>query len=156
MAKSKNKNVNQLSTGDYQKTQENIRKAKGNPNKNIHHKKNGSNYGGYTAAKKAAETDRAALQAERNKLPVWVTLSMAAVFVVLVAVLVLLNTTFKGNAIFTQASSIIIGSCCGVLVYLRRFSQQPESKFQRILYVVLTVLAVVYVFMGGYGLIRLL
>ena len=30
----------------YTRQQEAIRKAKGNPNKNIHHKKNNSNYGG--------------------------------------------------------------------------------------------------------------
>lgn len=156
MAKSNNKNVNQLTTGDYQKTQENIRKAKGNPNKNVHQKKNGSNYKGYTAAKKAAEAERIAQRSDRAKMPLWVSLTMVAIFVILVVVLILMNSTFKDNAIFAQISSIVIGSCCGVLFYLRRFNVRPDSKFQKILYTVLAVMAVVYIFMGGYGLVRLL
>ena len=156
MAKSNNKNVNQLTTGDYQKTQENIRKAKGNPNKNVHQKKNGSNYKGYTAAKKAAEAERIAQRSDRAKMPLWVALTMVAIFVILVVVLILMNSTFKDNAIFAQISSIVIGSCCGALFYLRRFNVRPDSKFQKILYTVLAVMAVVYIFMGGYGLVRLL
>ncbi len=156
MAKSNNKNVNQLTTGDYQKTQENIRKAKGNPNKNVHQKKNGSNYKGYTAAKKAAEAERIAQRSDQAKMPLWVALTMVAIFVILVVVLILMNFTFKDNAIFAQISSIVIGSCCGVLFYLRRFNVRPDSKFQKILYTVLAVMAVVYIFMGGYGLFRLL
>lgn len=156
MAKSNSKNVNQLTTGDYQKTQENIRKAKGNPNKNVHQKKNGSNYKGYTAAKKAAEAERIAQRSDQAKMPLWVALTMVAIFVILVVVLILMNSTFKDNAIFAQISSIVIGSCCGVLFYLRRFNVRPDSKFQKILYAVLAVMAVVYIFMGGYGLFRLL
>ena len=156
MAKSNNKNVNQLTTGDYQKTQENIRKAKGNPNKNVHQKKNHSNYKGYTAAKKAAEAERIAQRSDQAKMPLWVALTMVAIFVILVVVLILMNSTFKDNAIFAQISSIVIGSCCGVLFYLRRFNVRPDSKFQKILYTVLAVMAVVYIFMGGYGLFRLL
>lgn len=156
MAKSNNKNVNQLTTGDYQKTQENIRKAKGNPNKNVHQKKNGSNYKGYTAAKKAAEAERIAHRSDQAKMPLWVSLTMVAIFVILVVVLILMNSTFKDNSIFAQISSIVIGSCCGVLFYLRRFNVRPDSKFQKILYTVLAVMAVVYIFMGGYGLVRLL
>ena len=34
---------------NYDQQQANIRKAKGNPNKNVHQKKNGSNYKGYAA-----------------------------------------------------------------------------------------------------------
>ena len=35
--------------------EEAIRKAKGNPNKNVHHKKKNSNYGGYTAGNYMAQ-----------------------------------------------------------------------------------------------------
>ena len=141
---------------NYDQQQANIRKAKGNPNKNVHQKKNGSNYKGYTAAKKAAEAERIAQRSDRAKMPLWVALTMVAIFVILVVVLILMNSTFKDNAIFAQISSIVIGSCCGVLFYLRRFNVRPDSKFQKILYTVLAVMAVVYIFMGGYGMVRLL
>ena len=46
---------NNVPMDSYTRQQEAIRKAKGNPNKNIHHKKNNSNYGGgdYQRAKAA-------------------------------------------------------------------------------------------------------
>ena len=133
-----------------------IRKAKGNPNKNVHQKKNGSNYKGYAAAKQEAEAARTAARRERKKYPIWVTVTMAVIFVVLIAVLVLMNTTMKDNLIFSQISSMVIGISCGVLFYMRRFTKNPDSKFQDILYVILAVMAVVMTFMGAYGLYRLL
>ena len=39
----------------YRSQQEAIRKAKGDPNKNIHHKKNNSNYGGGDYQKEKAD-----------------------------------------------------------------------------------------------------
>ena len=133
-----------------------IRKAKGNPNKNVHQKKNGSNYKGYAAAKQEAEAAKASRKPAKNPLPVWVIVTMAVIFVVLVAVLVLMNTTMKDNLIFSQISSMVIGISCGVLFYMRRFTKNPDSKFQDILYVILAVMAVVMTFMGAYGLYRLL
>ena len=53
MAKSYNPN-------NMDQRQAEIRKAKGNPNKNIHHKKKNSNYRGYAAAQHAAEAAKAA------------------------------------------------------------------------------------------------
>ena len=47
----------------YRSQQEAIRKAKGNPNKNIHHKKNNSNYGGGDYQK-----EKAALIADQERL----------------------------------------------------------------------------------------
>ena len=132
-----------------------IRKAKGNPNKNVHHKKNGSNYQGYVAGKKAAEAAKEKASA-RQRQPVWVTVCMIVIFVVLIAMLVLMNGVMKDNALFAQISTLVIGVSCGILFYLRRFSRQPDSKFQKVLSIVLAVMAVVYTFMGGYGLLRLL
>ena len=133
-----------------------IRKAKGNPNKNVHQKKNGSNYKGYAAAQKEAGAAQARRKPAKNKLPVWVIITMAVIFVVLIAVLALMNTVMKGNLIFSQVASMIIGVSCGVLFYMRRFTKNPDSKFQDILYVILAVMAVVMTFMGAYGLYRLL
>jgi len=147
---------NNYDPNNFDQQQANIRKAKGNPNKNVHQKKNGSNYKGYAAAQKEAEAAKLAKKQEKNRLPMWVTITMAVIFVVLIAVLVLMNTVMKDNLIFSQVSSMIIGLSCGALFYMRRFTKSPDSKFQDILYVILAVMAVVMTFMGAYGLYRLL
>ncbi len=147
----KNYNPNNL---DQQ--QANIRKAKGNPNKNVHQKKNGSNYKGYAAAQKEAETAKMAAKHEKNKLPTWVTVTMTVIFVILVGILVLMNTAMKDNLIFGQISTILIGVSCGMLFSLRRYTKRTDSKFQDALYVVLAVMSVVLTFMGAYGLYQLL
>ncbi len=141
---------------NYDQQQANIRKAKGNPNKNVHQKKNGSNYKGYAAAKLEAEAAKAEKQREKNRLPMWVTITMAAIFAVLVVILVLMNTTFKDNLLFGQIATILIGVSCGILFYMRNYTKNPNSKFQDILYVILAVMAVVMIVMGSYGLIQLL
>ena len=147
---------NNIGPNNLDQQQAAIRKAKGNPNKNVHQKKNGSNYKGYSAAQKETGTARTAARYERKKYPLWVTVTMIVVFVVLVAILVLMNTAMKDNLIFGQIATIIIGLSCGVLFYMRRFTKSPDSKFQDILYVILAVMAVVMTFMGAYGLYRLL
>ena len=141
---------------DYEQMQANIRKAKGNPNKNVHQKKNGSNYKGYAAAKQEAEAAKAKGRREKSKLPTWVSISMTVIFVVLVAILVLMNTVMKDNLIFGQIATIVIGVCCGMLFYMRRYTKNPDSKFQDVLYIILAVMAVVLTFMGVYGLMQVL
>lgn len=147
---------NNMGPNNLDQQQTAIRKAKGNPNKNVHQKKNGSNYKGYSAAQKEAEATKASRKPAKNPLPVWVIITMAVIFVVLIAVLVLMNTTMKDNLLFSQIASMIIGISCGALFYMRRFTKNPDSKFQDILYVILAVMAVVMTFMGAYGLYRLL
>lgn len=151
----KNKQTNSFSlNGDYAQTQEAIRKAKGNPNKNIHHKKNGSNYQGYTAARN--QELKAQRQPQRERQPLWVSVTMGGIFVLLIVVLVLMTGPLKDNAFFSQLASLLIGLACGGLFYLRRFSKQPESKFQTVLSWILAIMAAVYTFIGGYGLITML
>ena len=136
--------------------QEQIRKAKGNPNKNVHQKKNGSNYKGYAAAQKAVEEVKNNRKQEKNKLPVWVVITMAIIFAVLVVIAVLMNTTMKDNLLFGQIATIVIGLSCGVLFFMRNHTQKAGSKFQSVLYAVLAVMAVVMTIMGAYGLVQLL
>ena len=147
---------NSYSPTNYSQQQENIRKAKGNPNKNVHQKKNGSNYKGYMAAKQEAETSKIERKREKSQLPAWVIAIMGVIFVVLAAILILMNTTMKDNLLFGQISLIVIGLSCGILFYLRRYTKRESSKFQDVLYSLLAVMAVVMTFMGGYGLYRLL
>ncbi len=134
--------------------QEQIRKAKGNPNKNVHQKKNGSNYKGYTAVQKEAE--EAKKVPKQNKLPTWVIIVMAVIFAVLVAIFVLMSTAFKDNLIFGQISMILIGLSCGVLFSMRKHTKRADSTFQNALYAVLAVMAVIMTIMGAYGLVQLL
>ncbi len=141
---------------NFDQRQAEIRKAKGNPNKNVHHKKNNSNYKGYVAAKQEAEAAAKTGRDNRPRQPLWVSLTMVGVGAVLIAVLILMNGALEGNAIFAQASMVIIGVCCGIIAYLNRFSTRPDSKLQKGLSIALTVMAVVYIFMGAYGLMRVL
>ena len=157
MAKNSSNTTRNVNMGaSYDQMQANIRKAKGNPNKNVHKKKNGSNYGGYAATKQEAESTKNKNARPKVDLPLWVIITMGVIFALLVVILILMNTTMKDNLIFGQIATILIGLSCGVLFYMRRFTKREGSKFQDILYVVLAVMAVVMTFMGVYGLFRLL
>ena len=75
------KNSYKANVNQYANQEEAIRKAKGNPNKNIHSKKKNSNYGGYTTgaymAQKVAEKVN---QQEKVKLPTWLNVTLIAEF----------------------------------------------------------------------------
>ena len=60
----------------YRSQQEAIRKAKGNPNKNQHHKKNNSNYGGRDYLKEKADIKASQKERERVKLPLWLKICL--------------------------------------------------------------------------------
>ena len=60
----------------YGNRDEEIRKAKGNPNKNIHAKKKNSNYGGYNGAAEKAHK-AAEKESTLNKLPTWMKVTRA-------------------------------------------------------------------------------
>ena len=81
------KNKAQVNVNHYANQEEAIRKAKGNPNKNVHHKKKNSNYGGYTAGNYMAQKimDKAAQQ-ERVQLPTWLKVWLGVVFGALLVV----------------------------------------------------------------------
>ena len=80
------KNSYKANVNQYANQEEAIRKAKGNPNKNIHSKKKNSNYGGYTTgaymAQKVAEKVN---QQEKVKLPTWLNVTLIAEFAVVLA-----------------------------------------------------------------------
>ncbi len=141
---------------NFDQRQAEIRKAKGNPNKNVHHKKNNSNYKGYVAAKKEAEGAAKNSRDNRPRQPLWVTLTMIGVFIVLIVIVILMNGALKDNVIFGQASMLIIGVSCGIIAYLNRYGQRPDSKLQKGIGVVLTIMAVLYIFMGAFGLMQVL
>ena len=64
------KNSYKANVNQYANQEEAIRKAKGNPNKNIHSKKKNSNYGGYTTGAYMA------LRMASSWLAYWFTLAL--------------------------------------------------------------------------------
>ncbi|MGM9545218.1 MAG: hypothetical protein ACI3VI_01440 [Vescimonas sp.] len=141
----------------YPNREEEIRKAKGNPNKNNHSKKKNSNYGGYTAgtymAGKLAEKAR---QQERVKLPMWLNITLIALFAAIAVTLILRFTVYKDNLLVNYISSLLLGVTCLVLFYTRRFKHtKKNSTMYSIVTVLLTVMGVVYTGMGLLGILTM-
>ena len=141
----------------YPNREEEIRKAKGNPNKNNHSKKKNSNYGGYTAgtymAGKLAEKAR---QQERVKLPMWLNITLIALFAAIAVTLILRFTVYKDNLLVNYISSLLLGVTCLVLFYPRRFKHtKKNSAMYSIVTVLLTVMGVVYTGMGLLGILTM-
>jgi cation transport ATPase len=136
----------------YRSQQEAIRKAKGNPNKNIHHKKNNSNYGGGDYQK-----EKAALKSqttEKVKLPLWLKITLGVLFGVLLAALVLRMTVYKESLFMNYLTSLLLGLACAALFYTRRFrNSKKDGKLYSVITVLLAIMAVIY---GGMGLLGLL
>lgn len=135
----------------YRSQQEAIRKAKGNPNKNIHHKKNNSNYGGDYQKEKAALKSQAT---EKVKLPLWLKITLGVLFGVLLAALILRMTVYKESLFMNYLTSLLLGLACAALFYTRRFrNSKKDGKLYSVITVLLAIMAVVY---GGMGLLGLL
>ena len=155
----KNKVYSQIN--QYANREEEIRKAKGNPNKNNHTKKKNSNYGGYNStgagaymAQKLAEKGR---QQERVKLPMWLNITLIALFAAIAVTLILRFTVYKDSMVLNYISSLLLGVTCLVLFYTRRFKHtQKTGAVYTAVTVILSVLGVVYTGMGIIGLLTLL
>ena len=152
----KNKVYSQVN--QYANREEEIRKAKGNPNKNNHSKKKNSNYGGYNSngagaymVQKLAEKGR---QQERVKLPMWLNITLIALFAAIAVTLVLRFTVYKDSLALNYVSSLLLGVTCLVLFYTRRFKHtKKDSTFYTLVTVLLTVMGIVYTGMGLIGLL---
>ena len=141
----------------YPNREEEIRKAKGNPNKNNHSKKKNGNYGGYTAgtymAGKLAEKAR---QQERVKLPMWLNITLIALFAAIAVTLILRFTVYKDNLLVNYISSLLLGVTCLVLFYTRRFKHTKKNgTMYTVVTVLLTVMGVVYTGMGLIGILTM-
>ena len=134
----------------YRSQQEAIRKAKGNPNKNIHHKKNNSNYGGGDYQKEKAALKSQAT--EKVKLPLWLKITLGVLFGVLLAALIL--RMYKESLFMNYLTSLLLGLACAALFYTRRFrNSKKDGKLYSVITVLLAIMAVIY---GGMGLLGLL
>ncbi|MBQ0037334.1 MAG: hypothetical protein KBS74_01540 [Clostridiales bacterium] len=124
-------------TNEYTKRERDIKKAKGNPNKNKHQKKNGSNYQGAMMAKAIA--DKAAKQ-EHVKLPKWLYIVLGILFAGILVTLILRMTLFKTSLTLVYLSSLFLGVTCGVLFYTRRFFRKQKKGT---LYSVISILLMI-------------
>ena len=148
MAKNKSQRV--AATNDYEQIQRHIQKAKGNPNKNVHQKKNGSDY--KTDEREAAK--RAASQ-PKKKTPLWLKIAIGAGFVALLVLVILINTSMKGNPVIVSTTALVTGITCLLVYYSRRYLDRPVTTGYRIISIILVILGIVYGLMGLYGLFNL-
>lgn len=153
----KNKVYSQIN--QYANREEEIRKAKGNPNKNNHAKKKNSNYDGYSTsagsymAQKLAERGK---QQERVKLPMWLNITLIVLFAAIAVTLILRFTVYKENQLMNYISSLLLGVTCLVLFYTRRFKHtKKDSTFYTLVTVLLTVMGIVYTAMGLIGILTM-
>ena len=132
---------------------EQIRKAKGNPNKNVHAKKSGSNYGGYRAAERKAA--QAAQANEKVKLPSWMFVLLAVLFGLLAAALILRSTVWKDSLVMAHVTNLLVGLMCAALYYSRRWrvERQPElnTTIYKVISIALCVFALLYAGIGVMG-----
>ena len=151
----KNKDYSQIN--QYANRQEEIRKAKGNPNKNNHARKKNSNYGGHTAGRYMADklTSKAAQQ-ERVKLPMWLNITLGALFAAVLTTLILRMTVLKDSMPLNYLSALLLGVTCLVLFYIRRFRHTKKSgALYTVVTILLSVMGVVYTGMGIIGLLTI-
>ena len=152
------KNSYKANVNQYANQEEAIRKAKGNPNKNIHHKKKNSNYGGYTAGSYMAQkiVDKANQQ-ERVKLPTWLNVTLGVEFAAVLIVLILRLTAFKDSAMLGHLSSVLLGVTCGTLFYIRKYKHTKKtSAMYSIITILLVVMCLLYTTFGVLGLLGFL
>ena len=151
------KNNYQMNVNQYANQEEAKRKARGNPNKNVHQKKKNSNYGGYTAGNYMAQklVDKVNQQ-ERVKLPTWLKVYLGVVFAALLTVLMLRLTVDGDSVLLNSLSSLLLGLACLSLFYIRRFKHtKKDSTLYKAITVLLTICGVLYTVMGAVGLLIL-
>ena len=130
----------------YGNRDEEIRKAKGNPNKNIHAKKKNSNYGGYNGAEEKSTL---------NKLPTWMKVTLIVDIVVIVVLLILRLGVLKNNAPLSYITTLFLGLTCAFLAYMRNYQYKKKSTAYKILQVILILMAILYIYMGAMGIYTL-
>ena len=148
------KNNYRAQVNQYANREEAVRKARGNPNKNVHTKKKNSNYGGYTAGNYVVDKiGEKVKKQEHVQLPAWMRIALAVDFVVLIVLLVLRLTVLKDNEIMAQVTTLMLGVTCAALFYIRRFKHQQKSAGYTVIQVLLCIVAVLYIGMSVIGLL---
>lgn len=148
------KNSYKANVNQYANQEEAIRKAKGNPNKNVHHKKNGSNYQKDTGSMVRSTSARQ----EPEKMSTTVKVLIGVVFVVLVAALVLRSTVWKDNVVAGAWMMVLVGAVCGLMYYVRKRypgKRKVGGTMDTVISALLILFCVVYVGMGAMALVAM-
>ena len=133
---------------------EDKRKAIGNPNKNIHHKKNGSYYQKDTGSMVRSTSARQ----EPEKMSTTVKVLIGVVFVALVAALVLRSTVWKDNVVAGAWMMVLVGAVCGLMYYVRKRypgKRKVGGTMDTVISALLILFCVVYVGMGAMALVAM-
>lgn len=143
----------------YVNTKEAIRKAKGNPNKNVHAKKNGSNYGGYsaeTAARKITKDTEA--DNRMAKMPRSWKVALIVDLAIIMVLIILRMTPLKENLVLGYSTTLVLGlSCAGFFCYRKiyRKAEDRDTAFN-IIQVILFLVAAFYILMSIMGILNFL
>lgn len=147
-------------TNQYANQDEQIRKAKGNPNKNTHAKKKNSNYGGYQSngagAYVANKISQKAANREKVKLPVGAKVALGVLFGAVIVTLILRMTAFPDSLLLTHISSLVLGVACLTLFYVRKhYHKKKSGSGYAVITLLLTIFGVLYTVIGAGGLLSL-
>ena len=147
-------------TNQYANQEDQIRKAKGNPNKNNHSKKKNSNYGGYnatgTGAYVANKLSQKAANREKVQLPMKAKILLGVLFGVVVVLLILRMAAFPDSLLLTHISSLVLGIACLTLFYVRKhYHKKKNGTGSAMIPLLLTIFGVLYTVIGAGGLLSL-
>ena len=132
--------------------QDMIRKAKGNPNKNIHHKKNGSNYGGRSVSELQAEKAQKN-NPQREPLPTGVKWALIASVGAMMITLILRLAVFPTSEVASCLASLFLGIACLVIFYTRKYTMKDKKGFfYTFLSILLIVIGIAYTLISLLGL----
>ena len=141
-------------TNSYARMERDKRKAIGNPNKNVHHKKNGSNYQKDTGSMVRSTSARQ----EPEKMSTTMKVLIGVVFVVLVAALVCRRPVWQ--FIVVAAAGLMVGGGAGWDVMLNVRKRYPGKRkvggtMDTVISALLILFCVVYVGMGAMALVAM-
>lgn len=154
------KNTQYTMTNHYANQDEQIRKAKGNPNKNNHSKKKNSNYRGYnatgTGAYVANKISQKAANREKVQLPTPTKVVLFVLFGAVVVLLILRMAAFPESLLLTHISSLLLGISCLTLFYVRKhYHKKKNGTGYAMITLLLTIFGVLYTVIGAGGLLSL-
>ena len=147
-------------TNQYANQEEQIRKAKGNPNKNHHSKKKNSNYRGYnatgTGAYMAHKISQKAADREKVQLPLGAKITLGVLFGAVIVTLILRMAVWPDNLWLTNISSLVLGIACLTLFYVRKhYHKKKNGAGYAMITLLLTIFGVLYTVLGVGGLLSL-
>lgn len=152
------KNTQYMMTNHYANQDDQIRKAKGNPNKNNHSKKKNSNYKGYqsngTGAYVANKISKKMENREKVQLPKSVKAVLFALFGAVVVLLILRMAVWPDNLWLSNISSLLLGVSCLTLFYIRKhYHKKKSGSGYAMITLLLTIFGVLYTVIGAGGLL---